>query len=60
MPLSRRQLFRAVASAGLSIGAFSWQKVLAAESLPPVRPLTRGPRFHWFGYYDKLQLDPVG
>jgi hypothetical protein len=22
--------------------------------------LTRGPRFHWFGYYDKLQFDPTG
>ncbi len=25
---------------------------------PPVRPITKGPRFHWFGYYDKLQFDP--
>jgi hypothetical protein len=30
------------------------------ESLPPVRRLTRGPKFHWFGYYDKLQFDPSG
>jgi hypothetical protein len=28
--------------------------------LPPVRPITRGPKFHWFGYYDKLQFDPSG
>lgn len=26
--------------------------------LPPVRAITRSPRFHWFGYYDKLQFDP--
>jgi hypothetical protein len=26
----------------------------------PVRAITRGPRFHWFGYYDKLQVDPTG
>ncbi|HTM47268.1 MAG TPA: hypothetical protein VL285_01210 [Bryobacteraceae bacterium] len=26
--------------------------------LPPVRAITRGPKFHWFGYYDKLQFDP--
>lgn len=26
--------------------------------LPPVRAITRGPAFHWFGYYDKLQFDP--
>jgi hypothetical protein len=25
---------------------------------PPVRAITRGPNFHWFGYYDKLQFDP--
>jgi hypothetical protein len=23
----------------------------------PVRAITRGPKFHWFGYYDKLQGD---
>ena len=26
----------------------------------PIRCLTRGPRHHWFGYYDKLQFDPSG
>lgn len=31
-----------------------------AAELPPVRPLTRGPKFHWFAYYDKLQFDPTG
>jgi hypothetical protein len=25
----------------------------------PVRALTQGPGFHWFGYYDKLQFDPT-
>ena len=31
----------------------------AAESPAgaPLRPITRGPKFHWFGYYDKLQFD---
>jgi len=28
--------------------------------LPPVRAVTRGPKFHWFGYYDKDQLDASG
>ncbi len=32
----------------------------AREDLPPVRTITRGPKFHWFGYYDKLQFDPTG
>jgi hypothetical protein len=31
----------------------------AAGDLPPVRAITRGPKFHWFGYYDKLQFDPA-
>ncbi len=28
--------------------------------LPSFRAVTRGPKFHWFGYYDKQQLDPGG
>jgi hypothetical protein len=27
---------------------------------PPVRTITSGPRFHWFGYYDKFEFDPTG
>ena len=27
-------------------------------SLPPIRAITRGPRFHWRGYYDKNLFDP--
>jgi hypothetical protein len=30
-----------------------------AAKLPPVRTITRGPKFHWFAYYDKLQFDPT-
>ena len=26
---------------------------------PPTRAITRGPKHHWFGYYDKLQFDPT-
>jgi len=29
------------------------------ETLPPVRAITRGPKHHWFGYYDKFQFDPT-
>src|SRR5574340_367668 len=32
----------------------------AQEKLPPVRAVTRGPKFHWFGYYDKFQFDATG
>jgi len=29
-----------------------------SEPRIPIRPITRGPEYHWFGYYDKLQFDP--
>jgi hypothetical protein len=29
-----------------------------SAALPPVRAITKGPKFHWFGYYDKVQFDP--
>jgi hypothetical protein len=29
-------------------------------ALPAVRRITRGPKHHWFGYYDKLQFDASG
>lgn len=29
------------------------------EELPPIRALTRGPKHHWFGYYDKWEFDPT-
>src|SRR5262245_40644899 len=32
----------------------------AGADLPPVRAITRGPRHHWFGYYDKLEFDRTG
>jgi hypothetical protein len=31
----------------------------AADDLPSVRAITRGPRFHWRGYYDKVLFDPT-
>jgi hypothetical protein len=31
-----------------------------AEHTVPIRPITRGPAFHWFSYYDKQQFDPSG
>lgn len=30
-----------------------------ATAFVPVRPITRAPGHHWFGYYDKLQFDPA-
>jgi hypothetical protein len=52
--MQRRTLLQLLASAGLSTLA---RQVRAEEApLPPVRTITRGPRQHWFGYYDKLQF----
>ena len=31
-----------------------------SDKLPPVRAITKGPKFHWFSYYDKLEFDPSG
>ena len=28
-----------------------------ADQTIPIRPITSGPNFHWFGYYDKHQFD---
>lgn len=30
-----------------------------SPDLPAVRQITHGPKFHWFGYYDKLEFDPT-
>lgn len=29
------------------------------EAQVPMRAITSGPGYHWFGYYDKLQFDPT-
>lgn len=42
----------------LSRPASLWPQ--SSNALPPVRAITRGPKFHWFAYYDKLQFDPSG
>jgi hypothetical protein len=42
--------------------ALSWHHgtpAFAADALPPTRTITRGPKHHWFGYYDKYEFDPT-
>ena len=51
---NRREFLGALAACSL-FPAFANQR---GENLPPVRRITRGPKFHWFGYYDKWQFDP--
>lgn len=55
--ISRRGFVRT--SAILCGMASSGGLLRAAEQHPPVRTITRGPKHHWFGYYDKLQFDPT-
>lgn len=55
---SRRQILRTGISS-LAFSAIKGQAQSAAKGgVPPVRVITRGPGFHWFGYYDKLQFSP--
>jgi hypothetical protein len=52
MLTSRRNLLQ-------SMAALLPARSAAAEPLPPLRAITKGPKFHWFGYYDKLQFHPT-
>ena len=59
--LTRRWLLRRAAAAA---AAAAMRPVAAGDdevdkALPPIRAITRGPKHHWFGYYDKLQFDPA-
>ncbi len=40
----------------------SFEELAGADNvaLPQVRAVTRGPKIHWFGYYDKFQIDVSG
>lgn len=61
--LTRRELLRYTAGGALvftGLNTFATETRSPSEHLPPVRAITRGPRFHWFGYYDKLEFDPTG
>jgi len=59
MPLDRRTFLKAGSGllAGLSLGQGQRQTRAADSSPIPVRAITRGPKFHWFGYYDKREFD---
>lgn len=56
----RREFLKAGVTAAAACGLFGPRRALGTEArlLPPVRQITRGPKFHWFGYYDKLQFSP--
>lgn len=55
--LTRRQVLGSV-SAAVVLGGTVRVGAGAEAVEVPVRTITRGPRHHWFAYYDKLQFDP--
>ena len=61
--LNRRVFLQHTAYGTLAISGIAGPALSAdstARKLPAVRAITHGPKFHWFGYYDKLQFDPTG
>ncbi len=57
--ITRRHWLRSTAAASLA-AAFAPRWARADQpQYPPQRTITRGPKHHWFAYYDKLQFDPT-
>ncbi len=52
------QIAASAALGALTPALLQTAKAASDENLPPVRAITRGPRFHWCAYYDKLQFSP--
>ncbi|MDG1873238.1 MAG: hypothetical protein P8J27_04965 [Mariniblastus sp.] len=63
MNLSRRQFVALTASSTLTPvfkNCFGQEEQAGRlESFVPVRAITKGPKNHWFGYYDKREFDPT-
>ena len=57
--LARRRWFGSLAAMGAAAATRSRGADKPTGGLPLVRAITRGPRFHWRGYYDKLLFDPT-
>lgn len=61
--VSRRDFLQNSAGLILTAGLLGRRAGQSAEvqpgPLPPTQPITRGPKFHWFGYYDKIQFEPT-
>jgi hypothetical protein len=61
MKITRRQFQAAgmAATASTFLGPRLWADVGPTETFVPCRAITHGPKFHWFGYYDKREFDPT-
>lgn len=59
MSMPRRRFLAATGGMAAATWLPLGGRLLGQESVDaPVRTITRGPKHHWFAYYDKLQFDP--
>ena len=49
---------RSMLGVAATLSACAVVRATEDKGFPPVRQITQGPGFHWFGYYDKLQFSP--
>ncbi len=56
---TRRDLLKAGVASTAALIACGRLRGTEQSNFPPTRVITRGPKHHWFGYYDKLQFDPT-
>ena len=60
--IDRRSFLEAglgISASLLGLNSVACAKEKESVPLPPVRTITKGPKHHWFGYYDKLEFDPT-
>ena len=59
--ITRKQFIGKSLTAGLAASVLPRFNILGAERKDAfeVRQITEGPKQHWFGYYDKRQIDPT-
>ena len=55
--LNRREFLVTTTAASLDLAALPRFACAAENSLPPIRRITNGPKFHWRGYYDHDLFD---
>ncbi len=58
-PIDRRSFLQTGIGVGAGLLSLSQLTHSKETALPPIRAITKGPKHHWFGYYDKLEFDPT-
>ncbi|TWU17304.1 hypothetical protein Pla52o_53100 [Novipirellula galeiformis] len=57
--IDRRQFIASQAAIALAACGANPLAAATSDLEIPVRTITKGPKHHWFGYYDKHQFDPT-